>query len=363
MTLAPAIPTIDLASLTSETQSIRASAEASLRLAFKSYGLCYVKGHTVDGGSLGKVYDAFRAFVACDPKEKSLALRKDLWYQRGWTPANVEVAVSGSGQPDFKECYFAAPYAADPEMQMQYPELYPPNVWPAHAPGFQEGFEALGQALHSAGVILLEGCARALGLKEDTFTRRIAKGAHVTRVLNYLPLAENQVNTNIVWGEEHTDFNLLTLLPGGRFFDPSGAAGPKPDDKSGLFLRTRSDSDNAPGTLVRGTAPEGCITVQVGQQLEVLTAGEFLATPHVITAPGVPGWSRLSSAHFVHMSADEVLYPLAQFLSEASRKAYGPPVLAGTYAMKTLVDIGLAPAEVLERFGYRHYDRMATRRP
>jgi isopenicillin N synthase-like dioxygenase len=364
MTRALAIPTIDLASLRSETKGTRVAAEASLRLAFKTYGLCYVKGHTVDGVSLGKVYDAFRAFVACDTKEKSLALRKDLWYQRGWTPANVEVAVSGSGQPDFKECYFAAPYASDPEMQMQYPELYPPNVWPAHSPpGFQQGFETLGRALHEAGITLLEGCARALELSDDAFTKRIAKGPHVTRVLNYLPLAENQVNTNIVWGEEHTDFNLLTLLPGGRFFDPKGAPAPKPDDQSGLFLRTRGDGNEATGALVRGTAPEGCITVQVGQQLEVLTAGEFLATPHVITAPGVPGWSRLSSAHFMHMSADEVLYPLPPFLSDASRKAYGPPVLAGTYAMKTLVDIGLAPIEVLERFGYRHYDRLVTRKP
>jgi hypothetical protein len=37
-------------------------------------------------------------------------------------------------------------------------------------------------------------------------------------------------------------------------------------------------------------------------------------------------------------------------------------VLAGTYAIKTLVDIGLAPREALDKLGYRHYDRLAALR-
>ena len=34
-------------------------------------------------------------------------------------------------------------------------------------------------------------------------------------------------------------------------------------------------------------------------------------------------------------------------------------MLAGTYAIKTLVDIGLAPPEALQKLGYRHYGRLA----
>jgi hypothetical protein len=41
-------------------------------------------------------------------------------------------------------------------------------------------------------------------------------------------------------------------------------------------------------------------------------------------------------------------------------RAYSPPVLAGTYAIKTLVDIGLAPPSAIEKLGYRHYDRLAA---
>jgi isopenicillin N synthase-like dioxygenase len=352
------IPTIDLAAL--ENLATRSEQEALLRSAFRTYGLCYVKGHAVDAQQLGTLYDAFRAFVARPTEAKRSVSSSANWYQRGWTPPNTEVAVASGGQPDFKECYFAAPLGTDPELRAQYPELYPDNIWPSpEVPGLERGLLGLGAALHQAGEVLLQGCARALGLAEDTFTSRILHAAHVTRLLNYLPLSPSQVSQGVLWGEEHTDFNLLTLLPGGRFFSPEGKAASKPDDKSGLFLRARAEGG---GEMIRGTAPEGCITVQVGQQLEILTAGEFLATPHVITAPGVSGWSRLSSAHFVHMRADHTLYPLPQFLSASARKNYGPPVLAGTYAMKTLVDIGLAPPEVLERFGYRHYDRLDAAR-
>jgi hypothetical protein len=97
----------------------------------------------------------------------------------------------------------------------------------------------------------------------------------------------------------------------------------------------------------------------VGQQLEILTGGRLLATPHVITAPNTPGYSRLSMAHFIHVHTDTVLFPLETFCDESTVKAYGPPVLSGTYAIKTLVDIALAPRSALDHLGYRHYDRLA----
>ena len=162
----------------------------------------------------------------------------------------------------------------------------------------------------------------------------------MTRLLRYLPLTAEHVAQNVLWGEEHTDFNLVTLLPGGRFHDPDGQACDRPDDGSGLYLRSRPDQGNPDGRKVRGVAPKGCIVAQVGQQLEVLTGGRFLATPHIITAPNTPGYSRFSGAHFVHLHSHELVFPLEEFRDEEAMAAYRPPVLAGTYSIKTLVDIG-----------------------
>lgn len=357
----PVIPTVDLADIDSGDASRRERASSALREAFGVYGLVYVKGHAVDHAALLRFYERFRAFVERPAEEKQKCARADMWFQRGWTPPNTEVAVASGGQPDFKECYFASPYEPSVELQLQYPELYPANV-PTGDPEFDEGIVTLGRALHEAGEKLLEGCADALDLPSHTFLEAINGGAHVTRVLNYLPLDEAQVAAKVLWGEEHTDFNLLTLLPGGQFYDPAGQPARKPNDQSGLFLRTRPTAEHPNGMMVAGRAPEGCITVQVGQQLEILTGGQFIATPHVITAPGITEWSRLSSAHFVHAQANQRLYPLEKFRTPEAMQSYGPPVLAGTYSIKTLVDIGLAPKSALEKLGYRHYDRLASMR-
>jgi isopenicillin N synthase-like dioxygenase len=359
----PSVPTVDLEDIASNEPARVERAGAAIREALGTYGLIYLRNHGVDAANLSRFYDAFRAFVARPEEAKRPYGRADLWFQRGWTPPNTEVAVASGGQPDFKECYFAAPVEVDPRAAAQYPELYPENIWPDDEPeGFREGYLALGQALHRAGLALLRGAAVALGLPGDAFTRVVEGGPHVTRVLNYLPLGPDQVNTGILWGEEHTDFNLLTLLPGGRFYDPEGKPSGRPDDRSGLYLRTRASAEHPQGRMVRGVAPEGCIVAQVGQQLEILTGGAFLATPHVITAPGVPGWTRLSSAHFIHMQSNQLLFPLEKFQTPETIRNYSPPVLAGTYAIKTLVDIGLAPREAIDKLGYRHYDRLDSMR-
>ena len=353
------IPTVDLADLApTADRAARERAAAALREAFGVYGLVYVKNHGV--GDVGPLFDRFAAFTARSPEEKQRFNRSDLWYQRGWTPPNTEQAVVASGQPDFKECWFAAPETLPSELKAQYPELFADNVWPEGDADFADRTMRAGHELHVAGLALLRGCALALDLPEDALASRCEGGAHVFRLLRYLPLSPEQTKQKVLWGEEHTDFNLLTLLPGGRFHDPDGNVAPAPDTGSGLYLRTRPSAEHPEGQLVRGTAPKGCIVAQVGQQLEILSGGAFLATPHVITAPHTPGWSRFSAAHFVHLRAHETVFPLPELRTPEAVRAYSPPVLAGTYAIKTLVDIGLAPKGALDKLGYRHYDRLAT---
>jgi isopenicillin N synthase-like dioxygenase len=360
------IAVVDLADLRAGASAeARARAGEALRVAFGHFGLVYVKGHALTPAEVDAFYDSFMRFTRRPEAYKRTFARGDLWYQRGWTPPNTEKAVVAGGQPDFKECFFVAPMPFDDASRQQYPQLYCDNLWPDSGDGFDaETFRAryldIGRKLHAAGEALLAGCALALDLPESTFVDMITGGPHVTRVLNYLPLRAEQVGTGILWGEEHTDFNLLTLLPGGRFYDAAGAACARPDDKSGLYLRTRSTPDAPAGHMVQGRPPEGGIVAQVGQMLEILTGGVFLATPHVVTAPGTPGFSRMSSAHFIHLHSNQLLYPLARFQSADAVRDYSPPVLAGTYSIKTLVDIGLAPASALDRLGYRQYDRLGT---
>lgn len=358
-----AIAVLDRAVLAGPASPERDALDAALVESLSEYGLIHVIGHGIDPTEIDRFHEHFRAFAARPRVEKERLGGPEIWHQRGWTPPATERAVIAGGQPDFKECYFAAPLALDPVCEEEYPEIFAPNVWPEGDEAFRRTYLAAGQALHAVGVDLLRSAARGLGLPEDTFTPRTEGAAHVTRALLYLPLTAEQIAQGALWGEEHTDFNLLTLLPGGgRFYDPAGQPCAPPDPEAGLYLRSRPTAENPAGRRVRGAAPPGALIAQVGQQLEILTGGRLLATPHVITAPRQPGYSRSSMAHFIHVHPLQVLRPLDPFATREARAAYRPSVLAGTYALKTLVDIGLAPPEAVHQLGYRHYDRLAAQR-
>lgn len=355
------IPVIDLDDLMSDDPDRRSAADETLCDSLARFGLIHVRGHGIDRGDLEALYADFSAFTRRPIADKRRLLGEDIWYQRGWTPANTEKAVIAGGQPDFKECFFAAPLPVDPVCAVEHPQLYANNRWPEEG-AFRRLYLTLGRQLHTVGATLLRGAARGLGLPQSVFLGQCEGAAHVTRLLRYLPVDAEQIEAGVVWGEEHTDFNLLTLLPGGQFYDPSGSACQKPAGAGGLSLRTRPTADEPAGRLIGGTAPPGCLVAQVGQQLEILTGGRLLATPHVIAAPKQPGYTRCSMAHFIHLHAHQLVAPLPRFRTRDSIAAYGPAVLAGTYATKTLVDIGLAPREALDRLGYRHYDRLVAQR-
>ncbi|MBX3247424.1 MAG: isopenicillin N synthase family oxygenase [Myxococcales bacterium] len=356
------IPTVDLEDIASTDPERNALAAEALRVGFGDYGLVYIRHHGVDTAQLERFYRTLTELFSRPEAEKREWARPDVWYQRGWTPPNTEQAVVAGGQPDFKECYFAAPMPLDPRCHLMFPEIYAENSWPAGADAWRDDYLALGQRVHAVGMQLLRACALALDLPAESFAAGTEGAPHVTRALRYLPLDASQVGTDILWGEEHTDFNLLTLLPGGQFFDPSGETCDRPDAESGLYLRTRPTEEHPRGRMVHGKPPAGCIVAQVGQQLEILTGGTYLATPHVIRAPKSPGYTRTALAHFIHLHSEQRLFPLEPFLTDDVIRAYGPPVLAGTYGLKTLVDIGLAPKVALEKLGYRHYDRLAAAR-
>jgi isopenicillin N synthase-like dioxygenase len=354
----PQIPVVDLADVTSPRTEVREQARAAIRRGFGHFGLVYLRNHGVDIDLLERFYDAFLAFTDRPEAEKQKLSGGDIWYQRGWTPPNTEQAVVAGGQPDFKECFFITPYEASEALKRQHPEIHATNMWPDDAEDFQASYLEMSRQLQGVGVNLLRGCAAALGLADHVFETAVDGGPHVSRGLRYMPLSEEQVGTDILWGEEHTDFNLLTILPGGRFLDPHGERCAKPDPSAGLYLRTRPTAEHPNGRKVQGQTPEGCIVAQVGQQLEILTGGEFLATPHVVEAPKQPGYSRVALAHFVHLHTNQRLFPLPQFQTDESVRGYGPPVMASTYNLKTLVDIGLAPKEALDRLGYTQYERL-----
>jgi len=374
------LPVFDFDDAMSGDPAREAKAADALSLGFGHFGLVCLRnydrfyagrGQKMQTGkeAVSELYDSYTALLNRPEDEKRSWGGPQLWYQRGYTPPNTEVAVASGGKPDLKECYFAAcGNPLDKRCQKWYPQCYAENVWPTNADDFQTQYEFVGDALHQIGNELLRYSEKSLGVPAGSFTEKAERAAHVTRILRYVELddalAKRSADGEINWGEEHSDMNLVTVLPGGAFFkgsDRQAAGVAPPGGGAGLWLRTKPTADHPHGQKVSGTPPPGCFLAQVGQQLEVLSGGAFIATPHHIVAPTVAGWSRCAMAHFVHMRGDAVVAPVpgCKGADEDADEKYAPPVLAGTYVLKTLIDIGLAPQSCLSKLGYRNYDLLA----
>lgn len=371
------LPVVDMLEATSGDEAKVFKAAKALRDGFSYYGLVCIancdKFYKSNDGKKATIdlYDMYTD-VLKRPKEELHAYGgSKIWYQRGYTPPNTEVGVASEGKPDLKECWFnQCGGEMDKRCQKWYPEIYAQNIWPTEATAFKDKYEECGEALNEIGAVLLKLSEKALNLPGGSLTEKAQNGCHVTRLLRYIELddglAKRSASGEINWGEEHTDMNLVTVLPGGAFFEgterkPTGTA--PPGGGAGLYLRARPTKEHPAGQKVKGTPPPGCFVAQVGQQLEVLSGGAFIATPHHIVAPTVPGWSRCAMAHFVHMRGDALVAPVSGgSVPPEADDLYAPPVLAGTYVLKTLVDIGLAAPSQLNKLGYRNYDLLNQQR-
>ena len=222
-----------------------------------------------------------------------------------------------------------------------------------------------GLALHVAGLKLLRGAALALGLSEDTLRRAVReRPARVRACCTTCRSRAEQMNTGILWGEEHTDFNLLTLLPGWALPRPRGQGrAARPTTRAGLYLRTRADA-RAPRRAAgaRHARRPAASSRRWASSWRSSAAAPSSRRPHVITAPRHARLARSVRRALRAPAHQHGALPAPALRTAEAVRAYAPPVLAGTYAIKTLVDIGLAPPSALDQLGYRHYDRLDAQR-
>lgn len=333
------IPIIDVETLYRYGQEFSEVAEEVGR-GFSQFGLVYVRVNEGFGGDAYSFFTQFHKFIAnkaaraqCTPSEGS---------QRGWSGDATEVSVTSGGVQDYKSWYFAQVADGDYEenrkhLERLWPYLHQPNIWPTAMPEFKRTYERFSRGLCAIGGKVMEACAHELGLDRNTFWDLMHNGPHVARALAYHPMTQEMLTSGkFDWGGMHTDFNLATVLGGGVFVAPDGNLVPdSPDDRAGLFIRTRG------GEKIKGTPPPGCVVVQVGQALEILTAGRFLATGHQICAPRTPNWGRLAGVIFMHGDSNQMLAPMNRYNTRVAMKLYGPPRLFGTFAHATLKKIGL----------------------
>lgn len=180
--------------------------------------------------------------------------------------------LSGTGW----DCY--KPFPSEEEDPTKL--LHGPNRWPSQPANFRPLLEAHFEKMQVLGHALMEATAMALGLHEgednddDDYARLkswVSDPFWVARCIGYPPLPPDAKGVSC---GAHKDYGNWTLL----LADPTPGA-------LQVFLRDPQGSETDPdsgerGTWINADPKPGCLVVNVGEMVEVYSAGRYKATLH-----------------------------------------------------------------------------------
>ncbi|KAI9141623.1 hypothetical protein BKA69DRAFT_1157150 [Paraphysoderma sedebokerense] len=346
------LPVISLAPFLADPSSQDAIAEAKKAAdAMKTYGALLVKDPRVTEQHNTRFLDTMENYFGQDHDVKMKDARPEWGYQVGVTPEFTEeplclsdlkcMEVMNSLPEGDKPTMWSGP---DPKWRFfwrigktrsntKYPALNAAPVVPeAFASTWESTMNNWGTLMHDAVIGVAQLVASGLGLKDKgAFLKKAMGGPHLLAPTGSDLRKYNKLGT--VFAGFHYDFNLLTIHGKSRF--------------PGLHIWARNS-----GSKMAVRVPEGCLLVQAGKQLEILTGGEILAGYHeVVVTPATLAavekaqsenrslW-RISSTFFLHVASDEMLEPLAPYDTEDRMKVY-PSIECGEFVKKELEGIKL----------------------
>jgi len=324
-----ALPLVDISRLMSERREDRLAVARELDRACAEAGFLYIAGVQLDGTLFLRLLARAKAYFALDHDAKMASYIGRSENHSGYVPIGEE--QFGGGTSDFKEAY-------DVNCDYQPAEgrrpLLGPNIWP-EIPGFREDVTAYYRHLADIGRQLFCAFALALGLGEDHFVPHRKHPPSQLRLIHYPFDAGAEDRPGI---GAHTDYECFTLLfattPGLQIVDRNG-------EWTDVPLR------------------DDTMIMNIGDMMEILSNGRYLATKHRVKKVGQ---ERYSFPFFHACDYDYVIAPIVR--GEAPRYA---PLKSGehlfnqtaqtfTYLKHRIAagELALTDARPLDSFGQRN---------
>jgi len=321
------IPLINIRGLYSQHPDDRLAVAREIAHASAHVGFFYITGHAIPESLTRNLISTAKTFFGQSEAVKMQSYIGLSQNHSGYVPEGEEVFYGGG--KDRKEAYDINYDLRD--LSLQRPMLGP-NLWPDMA-DFQPSVSAYYQAGIELAKVLFRGFALALGLDEEFFDDRLRRPPNQLRLIHYPydPDAEDREGIGA-----HTDYECFTLL--------------LPTADGLEVLNGRGEWINAP-------VIPGSLVVNIGDMMEVLSNGRFVATTHRVRKVNE---ERYSFPLFCTCDYDTVIEPV---VTSSGKRQY-TPVQCGdhlyaqtidtfTYLQKRLAagQIERPESEVPERFG------------
>lgn len=255
-------------------------------------GFLVLEGHGVSQKIISDQWTIVSEFFSSPLEIKREVKVPFLGYPYGWIGPDQEALAASKGEktpPDLKESFNGGPLTIPKNIKdpAAYEFCYQPTLWPK-IDEFKKTWETYYAAMEDLAKRIMAAFAEALGLESSYFDRFISNPISALRALHY-PTTTDAIIEKQQRAGAHTDYGSLTIL-----LPQVGT--------TGLQIKKKNSWIDVP-------ALEDCLIINIGDLMELWTAGRWVSTLHrVIARPNQP--PRKSLAYFHQPDWDSIINPI-----------------------------------------------------
>ena len=288
------LPILDISGLFSADLAQRKITGQQLGQAARESGFLYITGHGVSVYLIQNLKSLARAYFNQSLDQKMMDYIGNSLNHSGYVPEGEE--QYHMAKPDLKEAYDVGFDLQD--LTVRRPMLGP-NRW-SEFEGFKTHVKAYYDAVFALSHVLFSGFALALNLPENAFSHMVKQPPSQLRLVHY-PFDPDAPADRPGIGE-HTDYECFTIL---------------------LTTADGLEVKNGIGEWIDAPMLEGTFVINVGDMLEVLSNGYFVATSHRVRKVKE---ERYSFPLFCACDYDTVIQPISTLQYKNPEKQYQPIV-------------------------------------